>query len=368
MEGRQSVVLLAPMGAHNAIAVEAWQAVAQWDVQTDCNGVRPLRHGRRRPRIHPDPRQPEEPRNGGDDRRDDAYSDSQRLRTDAILPRHRSIRRHSARRRLHRHVHARAASACPDMRGLRRRIRPQARTRPRAGLLDTARLYGRSQGAASLDWSATTAISSWEGVALNANSTRVKALELDDEDLDGTIPPTLGRRSALETLDLSDNDLSGELPEELGRLWSLRTLRLSGNSFSGCIPTALKSVASNDLSSLKLPYCPPPGSTPTPTPTPTPTATPTPTPTLQPSPDAPTVTGLVAGSSPNQLVVSRKWDGDSCFITGTSSGYEINYTRRLRRPGATFPTLRRKSRTTATAAPTRYSRTKDGARSSRRSP
>ena len=29
----EGVVFLAPMGAHNAIAVEAWQAVAQWDVQ-----------------------------------------------------------------------------------------------------------------------------------------------------------------------------------------------------------------------------------------------------------------------------------------------------------------------------------------------
>ena len=37
--GRESVVFLAPMGAHNAIAVEAWQAVAQWDLQTDDDDV-----------------------------------------------------------------------------------------------------------------------------------------------------------------------------------------------------------------------------------------------------------------------------------------------------------------------------------------
>ena len=34
MEGQASVVFLAPMGAHNAIAIEAWQVVAQWDVET----------------------------------------------------------------------------------------------------------------------------------------------------------------------------------------------------------------------------------------------------------------------------------------------------------------------------------------------
>ena len=39
LEGRDSVVFLAPMGAHNAIAVEAWQAVAQWDVQTADDGT-----------------------------------------------------------------------------------------------------------------------------------------------------------------------------------------------------------------------------------------------------------------------------------------------------------------------------------------
>ena len=68
-----------------------------------------------------------------------------------------------------------------------------------------------------------------------------------------------------------------------------------------------------------------PTPTPTATPTPTPTATPTPTPTPQPRPEAPTITGVVAGSSPNQLVVSWEWDGDACFITGPSSGYEVSY-------------------------------------------
>ena len=113
-------------------------------------------------------------------------------------------------------------------------------------------------GAAALDWTATSAISTWEGIDLNASSTRVTLLDLDDEDLDGTIPPALGGLSALVTLDLSDNDLTGEIPEELGRLWSLETLRLSGNMLTGCIPLALKSVTTNDLSLLNLLYCEPP--------------------------------------------------------------------------------------------------------------
>ena len=35
IEGRESVALLAPMGAHNAIAIEVWQVVAQWDLQLE---------------------------------------------------------------------------------------------------------------------------------------------------------------------------------------------------------------------------------------------------------------------------------------------------------------------------------------------
>ena len=39
VEGHEGVVMLAPMGAHNAIGVEAWQAVEQWDLQTDDDDV-----------------------------------------------------------------------------------------------------------------------------------------------------------------------------------------------------------------------------------------------------------------------------------------------------------------------------------------
>ena len=45
-EDRESVVFLAPMGAHHAIALEAWQAVAQWDIQVDAQGtVNAVRYG-----------------------------------------------------------------------------------------------------------------------------------------------------------------------------------------------------------------------------------------------------------------------------------------------------------------------------------
>ncbi len=44
--GRESVIFLAPMGAHNAIAVEAWQVVEQWDLQIDdASVVNAVRYG-----------------------------------------------------------------------------------------------------------------------------------------------------------------------------------------------------------------------------------------------------------------------------------------------------------------------------------
>ena len=46
LEGRESVVFLAPMGAHSTIAVEVWQAVAQWDLQvSDTTTVMAVRNG-----------------------------------------------------------------------------------------------------------------------------------------------------------------------------------------------------------------------------------------------------------------------------------------------------------------------------------
>ena len=39
------MVFLAPMGAHNAIAIEAWQVVAQWDVETVDGTTNIIRHG-----------------------------------------------------------------------------------------------------------------------------------------------------------------------------------------------------------------------------------------------------------------------------------------------------------------------------------
>ena len=116
------------------------------------------------------------------------------------------------------------------------------------------------RGTGSLNWSAGTAVTGWDGVTVTGD--RIAKVELDDEDLTGTIPPALGNLPLLTHLDLSDNSLTGSIPRELAGLDNLEVLRLSGNSLTGCIPAELKNVPTNDLNSLNLLDCPPAPSNP----------------------------------------------------------------------------------------------------------
>ena len=261
-ESRESVVMLAPMGAHNAIAVEAWQAVEQWDLQTDDDDVvQAVRYG-----------VPE-----GDPEHTQTLSNLKtRITTAAAADAHATTRiaNVSGLTQYYRDMGAygditpgdgSTATFTPAQ-------PPQAYscasgtvvTSPgvNLGLVHDceALIDGKDglRGTGTLNWSTSTAIGSWDGVTTAGSPTRVTKLELDDESLTGTIPAGLGSLFELTHLDLSRNSLTGDIPAELGWLHNLQEVRLSGNSLTGCIPLALRSVATNDLSSLNLPYCRPP--------------------------------------------------------------------------------------------------------------
>ena len=72
----------------------------------------------------------------------------------------------------------------------------------------------------------------------------LKELTLSGNDLGGTIPTELGNLSRLERLTLSGNDLGGEIPTSLGRLSDLKYLHLGGNQLTGSIPNELMSLSS----------------------------------------------------------------------------------------------------------------------------
>ena len=79
-------------------------------------------------------------------------------------------------------------------------------------------------GTASLNWSADTPITEWNGVALGEASGRVTEILLVGMGLNGRIPPELGGLSNLTGLFLSGNQLTGEIPPELGGLSNLTEL------------------------------------------------------------------------------------------------------------------------------------------------
>ncbi|MCS6842722.1 MAG: leucine-rich repeat domain-containing protein [Caldilineales bacterium] len=79
---------------------------------------------------------------------------------------------------------------------------------------------------------------------------RLQSLNLANNDLTGSLPSTLGALAALESLLLSNNQLSGPIPSSLGNLTALRTLALDANQLSGPIPAALGNLA--QLQTLNL--------------------------------------------------------------------------------------------------------------------
>ena len=135
------------------------------------------------------------------------------------------------------------------------------------------------RGTATLNWSAGTALTGWDGVTLGGTPRRVTGLSLTLRGLTGSIPTELGGLTALRTLNLSGNKLVGAVPAELGSLTELRSLNLSRNrltgsipwelsklgqlesiflaenQFTGCVPRPLRAVASHDLDRLGLKTC-----------------------------------------------------------------------------------------------------------------
>ena len=65
---------------------------------------------------------------------------------------------------------------------------------------------------------------------------------LDDNQLSGSIPSSIGNLINVTNLRLNDNSLSGEIPPEIGSLINLNTLCLQNNQLSGEIPESICEV------------------------------------------------------------------------------------------------------------------------------
>ena len=101
------------------------------------------------------------------------------------------------------------------------------------------------RGTRTLNWSASTPITSWDGVTLAGVPQRVTRLDLDGsadlngDRLTGRIPAELGGLTSLGSLGLGNNQLTGPIPAELGGLSNLEQLFLGDNRLIGTIPSEL---------------------------------------------------------------------------------------------------------------------------------
>jgi hypothetical protein len=69
--------------------------------------------------------------------------------------------------------------------------------------------------------------------------TTLAFLQLDSNQLSGTVPTSLGQLTALAFLGLDSNQLSGTVPASLGQLTGLTVLGLGNNRLSGSVPASL---------------------------------------------------------------------------------------------------------------------------------
>ena len=95
----------------------------------------------------------------------------------------------------------------------------------------------------------------WFDVTCDSVTGSVTELNLEYNDLKGTIPTEIGNLQALEKLSLAFNDLTGTIPTEIGNLQALEGLDLDSNDLTGTIPTEignLQSLEGLDLHFNKL--------------------------------------------------------------------------------------------------------------------
>ena len=112
----------------------------------------------------------------------------------------------------------------------------------RAALVVLYNATGGANWTNKTNWMTNTPIGQWYGVTTDASG-RVTNLDLNDNQLSGTIPTQLGNLANLEGLHLTRNQLTGTIPAELGGLTSLEILALGGNQLTGTIPPWLGSLA-----------------------------------------------------------------------------------------------------------------------------
>ncbi len=114
-------------------------------------------------------------------------------------------------------------------------------------------LYNATDGA---NWTDNTGWlspdeSTWYGVTVT--SCHITDIQLDGNNLTGTIPPEIGDLPMLEGLSLGANQLSGSIPPEIGNLTNLIGLNLAINQLDGSVPPELGNLVNLQAGRIGLP-------------------------------------------------------------------------------------------------------------------
>ncbi len=93
------------------------------------------------------------------------------------------------------------------------------------------------------NWCSEEPIGSWYGVSVDGKG-HVVEIRLDNNNLVGRIPESIGVFEDLKYLDLSSNTLYGKLPESIGDCRNLFSIRLNRNKLEGNLPESMSELSS----------------------------------------------------------------------------------------------------------------------------
>lgn len=89
-------------------------------------------------------------------------------------------------------------------------------------------------------WLAEPSLCAWDGVTCTASA--ITALNLEDNNLIGSLPETIGELQGLTRLNLSGNALTGSFPASLGNLTNLTELAITQTQLGGALPLRVAEV------------------------------------------------------------------------------------------------------------------------------
>ena len=115
----------------------------------------------------------------------------------------------------------------------------QVSTKEKQALLD---LYIATNGEAWTNtWDINIPVSEWQGVTVKDN--KVTGISLLFNNINGTIPSSIGDLEHLQVLELAFNGLKGTIPSSIGNLNQLEVLSFNGNFLIGEIPSSIGNLS-----------------------------------------------------------------------------------------------------------------------------